>query len=137
MAGEPKRVWYPSVEDVIDANITVLDVGGDKHPHRLLLRPEAIQTVIDRMIKVETKGLAYQAAWLMKELVKLHAFDGANHRTAYLVAKIFLRRNGKRLRIARLEDAYLFISRLETKTVEQIQDWIEHGESERSQRRVT
>jgi len=59
MAGEPKRVWYPSVEDVIDANITVLDVGGDKHPHRLLLRPEAIQVVIDRMIKVETKGLIY------------------------------------------------------------------------------
>ncbi len=137
MAGEPRRVWYPVVEDVIDANITGLDVGGDKHPHRLLLRPEAIKTVIDRMITVETKGLAYQAAWLMTELVKLHAFDGANHRTAYLVAKMFLRRNGKRLRIARLEDAYLFISRLETKSVEQVQDWIEHGESERSQRRVT
>ncbi len=87
MAGEPKRVWYPVVEDVIDANITVLDVGGDKHPYRLLLRPEAIQTVIDRMTKVETKGLACQAAWLMKELVKLHAFDGANYRTAYLVGQ--------------------------------------------------
>jgi hypothetical protein len=53
------------------------------------------------------------------------------------VTKMFLRRNGKRLRIARLEDACLFISRLETKTVEQVQDWIEDGESERSQRRVT
>ena len=108
MAGKPRRVWYLVVEDVIDANITVLDVGGDKHLHRLLLRPEAIQTVIDRMITVETKGLAYQAAWLMKEFVRLHAFDEANHRTAYLVVKMFLRRNGKRLRIARLEDAYLF-----------------------------
>lgn len=77
------------MEDVIDANIIVLDVGGEEHPHRPLLRPEAIQTVIDRMIKVETKGLAYQAAWLMKELVKLHAFDGASHRTAHLVAKTF------------------------------------------------
>jgi death-on-curing family protein len=131
-AAEPERVWYPSVEDIIDANITVLDVGSNKHPHRLLLRPEAIQSVIDHTIEVERKGLAYQAAWLMKELVELHAFDGANHRTAYLVAKIFLRRNGRTFRVARLDDAYLFISQLETKTIEQIQEWIEHGESEGS-----
>ena len=137
MVGKPKHIWYPSVEDIIDANITVLDVGADKHPHRLLLRSEVIQNVLDRMIRIESKGLAYQAAWLMKELVKLHAFDGANHRTAYLAAKMFLRRNGKRFRIARLDAACLFISRLETKTLEQVQDWIEHGESERSQRRVT
>jgi prophage maintenance system killer protein len=84
------------------------------------------------MIEVERKGLTYQAAWLMKELVNLHAFDGANHRTAYLVAKIFLRRNGRTLRVARLDDACLFISQLETKTVELIQEWIEHGETEGS-----
>ena len=65
-AVEPERVWYPSVEDIIDANITVLDVGSDRHPHRLLLRPEAIRSVIDQMIEVERKGFAYQAAWLMK-----------------------------------------------------------------------
>jgi prophage maintenance system killer protein len=74
--------WYPSVEDVIDANITVLDVGADKHPHKLLVVPESIQSVIDRVVEAESKGLTYQAALLMKELVNLHAFDGGNHRTA-------------------------------------------------------
>jgi len=124
--------WYPSVEDVIDANITVLDIGADKHPHKLLVIPQAIQSVIDRMIEIENKGLTCQAAYLMKELANLHAFDGGNHRTAYLVAKMFLRRNDKRLTVDRLDSAYLFISHIETKTIEQVQDWIEHGEGEGS-----
>jgi death-on-curing family protein len=124
--------WYPSVEDVIDANITVLDISADKHPHKLLVIPQAIQSVIDRMIEIENKGLTCQAAYLMKELANLHAFDGGNHRTAYLVAKMFLRRNDKRLTVDRLDSAYLFISHIETKTIEQVQDWIEHGEGEGS-----
>ena len=124
--------WYPSVEDVIDANITVLDISADKHPHKLLVIPQAIQSVIDRMIEIENKGLTCQAAYLMKELANLHAFDGGNHRTAYLVAKMFLRRNDKRLTVDRLDSAYLFISHIETKTIEQVQDWIKHGEGEGS-----
>ena len=124
--------WYPSVEDVIDANITVLDISADKHPHKLLVIPQAIQSVIDRMIEIENKGLTCQAAYLMKELANLHAFDGGNHRTAYLVAKMFLRQNDKRFTVDRLDSAYLFISHIETKTIEQVQDWIEHGESEGS-----
>jgi death-on-curing family protein len=124
--------WYPSVEDIIDANITVLDIAADKHPHKLLLRPEAIQSLIDRMVGAESRGLTYQAAFLMKELVNLHVFDGANHRTAYLVAKMFLRRNDKHLRVDHLERAYLFISHIETKSIEEVQDWVEHGEGERS-----
>jgi len=124
--------WYPSVEDIVDANITVLDISADRHPHKLLVIPEAIQSIIDRMVEVEGKGLTWQAAYLMKELVNLHAFDGGNHRTAYLVAKMFLRRNGKRLSVDRLDSAYLFISHIQLKTVEQVQDWIEHGEGERS-----
>ena len=120
------------MEDVIDANITVLDISADKHPHKLLVIPQAIQSVIDRMIEIENKGLTCQAAYLMKELANLHAFDGGNHRTAYLVAKMFLRRNDKRLTVDRLDSAYLFISHIETKTIEQVQDWIEHGEGEGS-----
>jgi prophage maintenance system killer protein len=110
--------WYPSVEDIIDANIIALDMSTDKHPHKLLVTPRAIQSVIDRVIETENKGPTCQAAYLMKELVNLHAFDGGNHRTAYLVAKIFLRRNGKRLTVDRIDMAYLFISQIETKTID-------------------
>jgi prophage maintenance system killer protein len=76
--------------------------------------------------------LTCQAAYLTKELANLHAFDGGNHRTAYLVAKMFLTRNDKRLTVDLLHSAYLLISHIETKTIEQVQDWIEHGEGEGS-----
>ena len=36
-------VWYPSVEDVIDANILSLDLSYDKHPPRLLGSRKGIQ----------------------------------------------------------------------------------------------
>jgi len=38
---------------------------NQKHPHKLLLRPEAIQSVINRMVRVKSKGLSYQAAFLV------------------------------------------------------------------------
>jgi len=49
--------WYPSVEDIIDANITVLDISVNKHPHKLLVAPQAIQSVIDRDVSF------YQPDW--------------------------------------------------------------------------
>ena len=112
--------WYRSIEDVIDTNILTLDLTRDHHPHRLLRSRDAIQSVIERVREVENRGLSYQAAQLMRDIAMLHAFAGANHRTAYIVAKMFLRRNGKRLSVDRLEDAYAFIKDLENKTIEQI-----------------
>jgi prophage maintenance system killer protein len=77
--------------------------------------------------QAESKGLTYQAAMLMKELAELHAFDGGNHRTAFVVTVLFLRQNGKRMKIGRFGDAYAFIRDLESKSIEQIQEWIERG----------
>ncbi len=120
-------VWYPTADDVICANIEVLDLTGDKHPHKILGSREGIQAVIDRVNR-EGGGLTHQAALLMRELVSIHAFDGANHRTAYIVAKTFLLRNGGRFRIDGLDVAYPFIKNIENKTIEEIQRWIEHGQ---------
>jgi hypothetical protein len=63
-------VWYPSIDDVIDMNINALDLSGDKHPHKILGSHERIQAIIDKVKSEESKGLAYQAALLMKELAK-------------------------------------------------------------------
>jgi hypothetical protein len=98
------NVWYPSVDDIADINITALDIGRDKHPHRLLYPRSGVQAVIDRVRASEDRGLNYQAALMIKELARSHLFAGGNHRTAYLVAKCFLRRNGKRFKVARLDD---------------------------------
>ena len=120
-------VWYPSVDDVVDVNIGVIDAARDKHPHKLLLLPLAIESVLGRVRQIESQGIMCQAAVLMKALVGLHPFAGGNHRTAYIVVKLFLRRNGRRPRIARLEDAYAFIGDIRKKRVEEIEEWLKHG----------
>jgi len=120
-------VWYPSVDDVIDANILSLDLSGDRHNPRLIGSRKGIQTVLDEAKDAEEKGLSYQAALLMKRLIYRHFFDSGNHRTAYAIAKMFLRRNGRRLSVARFEEAYEFIRGIGAKEIEEIQRWIEHG----------
>jgi len=120
-------VWYPSVDDTICTNIEVLDLTGDKHPHKLLGSREGIQAIIDKVKQQEDSSLTYQAARLLKELAGRHFFAGANHRTAYVVAKMFLIRNNRQLRVNSFEDAYPFIKNIETRDVEEIQRWIEHG----------
>ena len=82
---------------------------------------------------MEGKGLTHQAAVLLKEMVRLHAFGSGNHRTGFLVACLFLKRNGRRMRIERFGDAYVFIKDIENKSVEQIQEWIERGSPNESQ----
>jgi len=120
-------VWYPSVEDIICLNMLALDLSDDKHPHKLLVSPKGIQAILNKVIREEEKGLTYQAALLMKELVLYHPFASGNHRTAYGVAMSFLRRNGKRLKIERFREAYSFVKDLERRTVQEIQEWIERG----------
>ena len=59
-------------------------------------------------------------------------FGGGDHRTAYGMAKMFLRRNGKRLRANDLITGYPFIKDVRTESIEEIQEWIEHGTTEES-----
>lgn len=122
-------VGYPSVDDVIDANILSLDLSRDKHPPRLLGSREGIQAILNEAKAAEERGLSYQAALLMKRLVYRQFFDGGNHRTAYAIAKMFLRRNGRSLSVARFEQAYQFIRGIDGKDIDEIQQWIEHGRS--------
>jgi len=121
-------VWYPTVDDVICTNNEVLDLTGDKHPHKLLGSREGVQAVIDKVRQAENQGLTTQAAMFMKEFAYLQLFAGGNHRTGYMVAKIFLLRNNKRLRVDGLNLAYTFIKNVDTRGISEIQRWIEHGE---------
>ena len=81
----------------------------------------------------EARGLTYQAAFFLQKIAQIQFFDGANHRTGYVAAKMFLRRNGKRFKVEQWEAAYSSINNIETKTLEDIQQWIEHGTTEESQ----
>ena len=114
-------------------NIMALHFSGDKHPHKMRSSRKAIQALLEKIRAGESKGLIYQAALLMKELVGAHIFDGGNHRTAYGVGKMFLRRNAKRFRVTDFKNEYSFIKNLGNKTLEEIQKWIRHGTDEESE----
>lgn len=126
-------VWYPSVDDLIDINIMCLDLTRDKHPYKLRGSRKGLQSLLQAMVLEEARGLAYQAAFLMRKIAQIQFFDGANHRTGYVAAKMFLRRNGKRFSVEQWQAAFSFINNIETKTLEDIQKWIEHGTTEESQ----
>jgi prophage maintenance system killer protein len=115
------------------SNFIALSLGNDKHPHRMRRSAESVQAVLDRVKEAEGKGLTYQAAMLLKEVVRLHAFQSGNHRTGFLVACLFLMRNGRRMRIERFGDAYAFIRDIETESIEQIQEWVESGSAKEPQ----
>ena len=118
------------MDDIICLNILVLDMTGDKHPHKLLGPRQGIQAIIEEAKQQEGGDLTYQAAVLLKRLAAYHPFSGGNHRTAYVVAKTFLLRNGKQLRAGDWERAYPFIKNIENRTIEEIQRWIELGQEE-------
>ncbi len=134
MVDEPRRVWYPSLDDIVFTNFGVVSLDlDDKHPHRLLISSEGIQAILAHVRESEAQGIIYQAAQLMSELVRLHPFAGGNHRTAYIAACVFLKRNGRHPKVDRFKDGYAFIKDLQNKTLQQIQEWLEHGSTEEPQ----
>lgn len=103
-------VWYPSADDAIDMNINALDLSGDKHPYKMLGSEKRIQVILDSVREEESKGLSYQAVLIMKAFASAQVFAGGNHRTGYSLGKMFLRRNGRRLKVSYFQNAYPFIT---------------------------
>jgi prophage maintenance system killer protein len=130
---DSRRVWYASVDDIIFTNFQVVSLGlDDKHPHRLLTRPNSIQAVLDHVRESQAQGVTYQAATHVRTF-RLHPFAGGNHRTAYIAACVFLKRNGRQPRVEHFNDECVFIKDLQNKTVQQIQEWLEYGSTEEFQ----
>jgi len=59
-------------------------------------------------------------------------FCRANHRTGYGLAKMFLRRNGRRLRVDDFKNAYSSIKNIGARDVDEIREWIEYGAAQES-----
>lgn len=117
-------VWYPTVDDIIEVNKLALEESQDKHPHRLRRSRESLQSTIDRVKEEEGRGLTYQAGRFMKDVLGLHAFDNANHRTAYELARIFLKKNGIKAIKVPVEIAEPFTKSLAAKTIQEVEAWI-------------
>lgn len=120
-------VAYPSTADIVEANKIALRITRDKHPHRLRGLAEGIQYMIEEIKKDESRGVTYQAARFMRQLTTSHFFDGANHRTAYLVTLQFLTQNGIRLKAEQAHAVDEFMEEIGSKGIEEVQEWVEHS----------
>lgn len=118
---------YVTLEDVIVIHTTMIRVGGgrgDIHDftllHSAIERPKATfggQELYPTIWK--------KAASLLHSLVKNHAFDDGNKRTAYYSTKRFLHLNGMTL-IAPKEKVVPFMVSVDVKnlTLQQIAAWL-------------
>jgi prophage maintenance system killer protein len=120
-------VNYPTATYILEANKIALAMTKDKHPHKLLIQIEGIQSLIDEVKNCEGKGLTYQAACFMRDIVILHPFDGANHRTGYLVTLLFLTQNGMSLRDVPPKVVDEFMKEIGTREIADVQVWIEQN----------
>ena len=84
-----------------------------------------LKFLIEEIKKSEDKGLTYQAARFLKEITVRHWFDGANHRTAYLVTLLFLTRNEMTLKNEQPKAVDEFMKEIGAKEVEDVREWID------------
>jgi len=95
----PEQVRYLTAEEIIEINKRVLSEIKVKRAdsHRVASRKK----IEDALAEVlEQEGDVYwKAATLLVGLIKAHAFDSGNRRTAYAATKVFLEANGKKLDI--------------------------------------
>jgi prophage maintenance system killer protein len=70
---------------------------------------------------------------MMKDLSSGQVFAGANLRTAFGFAKLFLRRNGRTFRVTNFHTEYPFIKNVGSKPIAEIEEWIERETTKESQ----
>ncbi len=88
------RVYYPSIDEITEANKLVLEVVVDKRDRHVVWNEEAISAAIAAAKQAEG-DLYDKAAVLLIELVKAHPFKSGNRRTATAVVADFLKANGE------------------------------------------
>jgi len=120
---------YPSVEEVIEANLLVLGLIGVKKAdrHEVLSR-QKISLALERCREVEG-NLYYKAAVLAQGLVSAHAFASGNRRTAFFIVKEFVVENGGKFAVSD-DPSYAKVMqaiREGRHSLDEISEWIENG----------
>ncbi len=124
-----KELWYPTPEHVAECNVLVLNilVAKKNDKPKLVSHQKLVETIARSR---ECGGNIYEkAAILLAGIVKGHPFDSGNRRTAFLVAKEFLIRNGCTTPIKdNPENAKILLGIREGfYTLEEIKVWLSNG----------
>ncbi|MBI2666623.1 Fic family protein [Candidatus Woesearchaeota archaeon] len=124
-----KEIKYLSVEKIIEYNFLVLTLIKVKKADQPKV---ASQRKIEFIVQAckELEGDIYdKAVFLLKNIIKLHAFASGNRRTAFIATKEFVTENGERFNIIDdpLQAKIMLGVREGYYTDEEIKEWIKHG----------
>ena len=124
-----KEVKYPTAEQIIEYNVLALTLIKVKKADRPQVLSHARIELIIKNCKELEGDLYDKAICLLKGIIRLHPFASGNRRTAFIVAKEFLKENGGKFNIeddptqARVMQGI----RENYYTDDEIKEWIQHG----------
>ena len=124
-----EKFAYPTVENIVENNVLAVNLIRAKKADRaeVLSRGRLEKIVVECQV---VQGDAFEkVAFLLKALVRAHAFASGNRRTAFITAKEFLLQNGEKLKISddpRFAKVMTGI-REGSYSDDEIREWLEHG----------
>jgi len=83
-------VEYPTESQIIDLNKRIIETVIDKKADRHKLLKRGSITIALNKAKRKEGDIYDKSAVLLSDLIRNHAFDSGNRRTAYATIKVFL-----------------------------------------------
>ena len=126
-------VWYPDEEIVLKIHKTMLkEYGGWSGFERGI--------IVFKSILAEAKaasGIYRKAAIFLREIGTERIFKDGNHRTAQAVTETFLEMNSMQMKIQDSKEIIKFIKGILHYDIDEIEEWIKHGTTKRSDESVS
>ncbi len=108
-----EKILYPSVEELKTLYDRIVRVSGGEHGYLSMSNLEylldTVKDVGERLAK--RQAIIKKAAFLLYNVVVVHPFLNGNKRTAFELAKLFLKANGFGLKVD-VKETYSFLLRL-------------------------
>ena len=123
------EITYPSVEQIIEFNVLVLELIKAKKADRAEVKSKIKILHAIEACKEDIGNIYKKAAVLLLELVRMHPFASGNRRTAFIVTKDFLLENNAIFMVPNdASNARILLGVREGfYTSEEIADWLKHG----------
>ena len=113
---------YLTVEEIIQTHDKLIELfGGEKG----IVDKGPLDFIVNKIQSSKT-DIYHKSAMLLNEIITTHPFVDGNKRTAFETAKIFLRENGKTLKIKDINQASEYIINIaeNKKNIFSIEHWI-------------
>jgi len=127
------EIKYPSVKQVEQLHYHVLEMTEERGGY---LNKTNLEYVLDAVKEIGEKsarkqGIIKKAAFLLHNVIVLHPFVNGNKRTAYELARLFVRLNGHDIKTDEA-DVYQFMIRVaaDKTSVQDVEKWIATNLSE-------